>query len=560
MLLRLALAQINPTVGDLAGNAARIVDFSARARAAGADLVLFPEMSLTGYPPEDLLLEPIFLEECEKALHQLLPRLPKDLLVVLGLPEGRPGALFNAAVALHGGRIRVRFHKWFLPNYGVFDEQRYFLPGQEPALLDLGGVRIGLTVCEDVWRPEGPALAASKAGASLILNLSASPFHAGKGKERVAVLTNKARECGAAIAYGNLVGGQDELVYDGSSLVMNAKGRVVAQAPAFDEHLLITDLPLEPVSLQNAKAVKIPRRSEDRAPNTSFLAPPLDPEEEIYSALIVGTRDYVRKNGFGRVLVGLSGGIDSALVAVIAADALGKENVVGVTLPSRFNSDETRNDAEAVARNLGIEFHTLPIEETVQSFRKTLAPLFGDRAPDVAEENLQSRVRGTLLMALSNKLGWLVLTTGNKSELSAGYFTLYGDSAGGFAVIKDLPKTLVYRLARWRNARGGRPLIPETTLTRPPTAELRPNQRDQDSLPPYEVLDTIVHRYVEENQGLERIVKAGVPRQVAAKWIRTIDAMEYKRRQTPPGIKITPRAFGRDRRMPITNKFKATGE
>jgi NAD+ synthase (glutamine-hydrolysing) len=537
-----------------------MVDYSARARAAGADLVLFPEMALTGYPPEDLLLEPIFLAKCEQALQNILPQLPNDLLVVLGLPEGRPGALFNAAVALYGGGIRARYHKWFLPNYGVFDEQRYFQAGEEPALLDLDGVRIGLTVCEDVWRPEGPALAAAKAGASLILNLSASPFHAGKGKERMAVLTKKVRECGAAMAYCNLVGGQDELVYDGGSLVMNANGRVVAQAPAFDEHLLITDLALGPVSLQNEKAVKIPRRSEDRAPQTSIQAPVLDPEEEIYSALLLGTRDYVRKNGFGRVLVGLSGGIDSALVAVIAADALGKENVVGVTLPSRYNSDETRNDAEAVARNLGIQFHTVPIEETVQAFLKTLAPMFGDRPPDVAEENLQSRVRGTILMALSNKLGWLVLTTGNKSELSAGYFTLYGDSAGGFAVIKDLPKNWVYRLARWRNARGGRALIPETTMTRPPTAELRPNQKDQDSLPSYDVLDKIVHCYVEENQNLDQIVKAGVPREVAAKWIRAIDAMEYKRRQTPPGIKITPRAFGRDRRMPITNKFKAAGE
>ncbi len=555
MPLRLALAQINPTVGDLAGNAARLLSFSRQARQAGADLALFPEMSLTGYPPEDLLFEPLFLTQTEKTLRHLLASLPKDLMIIIGAPTGKTGALFNGAFALYGGRVRQTFHKWFLPNYGVFDEERYFREGEKPTVFDLNGVRIGLTICEDVWRPRGPALAAAEAGASLVLNLSASPYHAGKNKERLAVLRKKTRECGVAIAYCNMVGGQDELIYDGGSLVVDRKGSVIGQAPMFEEALLLVDVTL-PKARGRASDTTISHTRPERPPLPPLSEKSIMREEEIYSALTVGTRDYVLKNGFTKVVIGLSGGIDSALVATIAVDALGKENVVGVTLPSRFNSSETKADAERVANNLGIDFLTIGIEETVQSYLKTLAPLFAGRAVDVTEENLQSRVRGTLLMALSNKFGWLVLTTGNKSELSAGYFTLYGDSVGGFAVIKDIPKTLVYDLARWRNKRDKRPVIPETTITRAPSAELRRHQKDQDTLPPYDVLDAIIAHHVEENHGLAEIVKDGIEPGVAAKTLRTIDAMEYKRRQAPLGVKITPRAFGRDRRMPITNRFR----
>jgi NAD+ synthase (glutamine-hydrolysing) len=555
MTLRLALAQINPTVGDLDGNASRIVAFSREARHAGADLVLFPEMALTGYPPEDLLFEPLFLAKTGKSLRALLRSVPKDLLVVVGSPTKKGHSLYNAAFVLYGGRFRHSFHKWFLPNYGVFDEQRYFSEGEKPAVLDLNGVRIGLTICEDIWRPKGPALAAAEQGASLLLNLSASPYHAGKIKERLGVLRNKTRECGSAIAYCNMVGGQDELVYDGGSLVMDRKGNVVAQAPMFKEKLLLVDMAL-PKARGRAAEPAISSGRKERPPLPSIMETPLSRENEIYSALTLGTRDYVQKNGFGKVVIGLSGGIDSALVATIAVDALGKENVVGVTLPSRFNSTETKADAEGVAKNLGIDFLTIGIEETVQAYIKTLAPLFAGRAVDVTEENLQSRVRGTLLMALSNKFGWLVLTTGNKSELSAGYFTLYGDSVGGFSVIKDIPKTVVYDLAQWRNNRDKRPVIPGTTITRAPSAELRRHQKDQDTLPPYDVLDAIIAHHVEENHGLAEIVKNGIEPGVAAKTLRTIDAMEYKRRQAPLGVKITPRAFGRDRRMPITNRFR----
>jgi NAD+ synthase (glutamine-hydrolysing) len=554
-MIRIALAQINPTVGDLAGNAARVLAFSRQARHAGADLVLFPEMALTGYPPEDLLFEPLFLAKTEKALRQLLPTLPKDLLVVVGSPTGKVGALHNSALALHGGRIRTVFHKWFLPNYGVFDERRYFREGEKPAVLDLNGVRIGITICEDIWRPKGPALAAAHEGASLIVNLSSSPYHAGKIKERLGVLRKKTRECGAAIAYCNTVGGQDELVYDGGSLVMDKKGVVRAHAPMFEETLLVVDMDLPKARGRAAETSRAHSRA-DRLPLAPTVVPVLSRENEIYAALTLGTRDYVQKNGFSKVVVGLSGGIDSALVAAIAVDALGNENVIGVTLPSRFNSTETKADAERVAKNLGIDFVTIGIEETVQAFLKTLAPLFAGRAVDVTEENVQSRVRGTLLMALSNKFGWLVLTTGNKSELSTGYFTLYGDSVGGFAVIKDIPKTLVYDLARWRNTRDKHPVIPESTIDRAPTAELRRHQKDQDTLPPYDVLDAIIAHHVEENHGLAEIIKDGIDPGIAAKTLRTIDAMEYKRRQAPLGVKITPRAFGRDRRMPITNRFR----
>jgi len=556
-VIRLALAQINSTVGDIAGNAARIVDHARRAADRGADLVAFPEMALTGYPPEDLLFQPAFLAAADKTLRGLARALPKNVAALIGAPTVSGRAVRNSAVLVRNGKIHARFHKWFLPNYGVFDEERYFAPGDAPVVFDLGDARVGLTVCEDIWRPGGPAVAAARAGASLVVNLSASPYHEGKIRERDVVLKKKIAETGAAVAYCNAVGGQDELVYDGGSRVIDARGRTLARAPQFEESLLMVDLDAPARRRRGPAAATFPVRSIDRPALPPLRAPALERDAEVYAALVLGTRDYAMKNGFQKAVIGLSGGIDSALVACVAVDALGQDNVVGVTLPSRFNAAETKADARRLAENLGIAFHTIPIEETVQSFLKALGPLFVGRPPDATEENLQSRVRGTTLMALSNKFGWLVLTTGNKSEMSVGYFTLYGDSAGGFAVIKDIPKTRVYALSRWRNARAERPLIPASVFTRPPTAELRANQTDQDSLPPYDLLDRVVHAYVEENRGIDAIVRGGAPRSVAAKTLRLIDGMEYKRRQAPPGVKITPRAFGRDRRMPITNKFKS---
>lgn len=555
-MIRLALAQINSTVGDLAGNAARVVRDARRAADAGADLLVVPEMALTGYPPEDLLLQPAFLAAAESSLRGVARALPKNLAALIGAPTVAGRAVRNSAVLVRNGRIHARYHKWFLPNYGVFDEERYFEPGDAPLVFDLGDARVGVTVCEDVWRPGGPALAAARAGAAVLVNLSASPFHEGKIRERDGVLKKKIAETGAALAYCNAVGGQDELVYDGGSRVFDARGRLLARAPRFEESLLMVDLDAPARRRGGQVAAAFPSTAKNRTALPNHPAPALDRDAETYAALVLGTRDYARKNGFQKAVIGLSGGIDSALVAAIAVDALGRDNVIGVTLPSRFNAAETKADAQALAENLGIAFHTIPIEETVQAFLKALGPLFAGRPVDTTEENLQSRVRGTTLMALSNKFGWLVLTTGNKSEVSVGYFTLYGDSAGGFAVIKDIPKTRVYALARWRNARTERPPIPESVFTRPPTAELRAHQTDQDSLPPYDLLDRIVHAYVEENQGIDAIVRRGAPRAVAARTLRLIDGMEYKRRQAPPGVKITPRAFGRDRRMPITNQFK----
>jgi NAD+ synthase (glutamine-hydrolysing) len=555
--LRLSLAQIDASVGDLSGNAAKILNHALRARERGSDLALFPELALTGYPPEDLLLRPGFAADAAVALRRLAAALPKDLVVVAGGIEGRPGRLYNAAFVLHGGRVRGAYRKQRLPNYGVFDERRYFLPGSEPLMLSLGGTVVGITVCEDIWTPRGPAVAQARAGAKLVLNLSASPYHAGKLRERTALIASRCQEANASFAYCNLVGGQDELVFDGASLVMDARGRVLARAPQFAEHLLTVDLPPAPPRRAARKALSLPlRRDADLPELAPETAEPMDELEEIYAALVVGTRDYLHKNGFKKAVVGLSGGIDSSLVACVAADALREENVVGVTLPSRFNSAETRGDAELLARNLKLQFHEVAIQGVVDAFLNALAPLFAGRPRDLAEENLQARVRGTLLMALSNKFGWLVLTTGNKSETSVGYSTLYGDTAGGFAVIKDIPKTLVYRLARWRNARAARELIPESVFTRPPTAELRPNQTDQDSLPPYDLLDRIVSLYVEKDASLAEVVKAGADKATAAKILRMIDLSEHKRRQSPPGVKITPKAFGRDRRMPITNKYR----
>ncbi len=554
MPLSIALAQINPTVGDLAGNRALIARRAAEAGEKGAALVVFPELALTGYPPEDLLLKPSFLKETRESLISLAKDLPRKLLCVVGTPDGTPGKLTNAAALLFGGRVAGLYHKRLLPNYGVFDEKRYFIPGEKPLTFSVNGTLVGLTVCEDIWFPKGPAWEESLAGARVIVNLSSSPYHAGKLPARLEVLRARAKETGAALVYCNLVGGQDELVFDGASVAVNPRGRVIAQGPQFEEGLVWVSLPSVPPSKKKA-SLSFTTPSAKDAPGATRVAP-LDRWEEIHRALVAGTRDYVRKNGFARVVLGLSGGVDSAYVAAVAADALGKENVVGVSLPTRFNAKETQNDARAVARNLGIEFHEAPIEPVVRAFMTSLQSFFADKPRDVTEENLQARVRSTFLMALSNKFGWLVLTTGNKSETSVGYNTLYGDTAGGFAVIKDVPKTWVYELVRWRNKKAGTDLVPKSVIDRPPTAELRENQKDEDSLPPYDVLDKIITAYVEEERAPAEIIGGGADPAAVKKAVRLVDVNEYKRRQAPPGVKITPRAFGRDRRMPMTNRYR----
>jgi NAD+ synthase (glutamine-hydrolysing) len=532
--LRIAVAQINATVGDLVGNAKKIYEFTLKARAENADLVLFPELALTGYPPEDLLFSDTFIRETQKVLAAIAKNLPPGPAVVIGAPVAEKGRLYNAAAVVQNKKISALYKKHLLPNYGVFDEQRYFVPGAKPVVVKIKQTRVGLTICEDIWEPKGPALAAARAGADIIVNISASPYHAGKWNERHAAARKKAREIKRPLVYCNLVGGQDELVFDGGSFAVDKSGRLTHRAVQFLESLFVFDLGA--------------RREE--------LAPLCAPPEEIYGALTMGLRDYLIKNRFQKAVVGLSGGIDSALVACLAVDAVGKENVVGVTLPTKFNLSETQSDAEKIAASLGIAFHKIPIEPVRLAFLETLRPLFKDKPEDLTEENLQSRIRGTMLMALSNKFGWLVLTTGNKSETSVGYSTLYGDTAGGFSAIKDISKKQVYELARWRNQKAGQELIPDSVFKRPPTAELRPNQTDQDSLPPYDTVDKIVSLYVEGARGLEDIVKAGVDRATALRTLNMIDKSEYKRRQAPPGVKITPRAFGRDRRMPLTNRYQ----
>lgn len=542
--LRVALAQINVTVGDLPGNEEKIADFIGQAKKAKADLVLFPELAVTGYPPEDLLFKPTFIQRNLKALKQLIP-LTKGLTAVIGFVDRGPkGGLTNAAAVAADGRLIARYHKRMLPNYGVFDEKRYFTAGQKPLVVEQRGTktRMGISICEDIWVEQGPCEEEAAAGADLILNISASPYHAGKLRERERLLARRASRYRRSVLYVNLVGGQDELVFDGGSLVVDPRGRVAFRAPQFKEGLFLIDLPI---------------RSGGHPKALTPSARPLSPEEEIFRALVLGTRDYVRKNRFSHVVVGLSGGIDSALTAAIAVGALGKEAVTGVSMPSRYSSPETKSDAQAVAQALGIQFLELPIEPVFQAVLDSLGPLFEGRAPDVTEENLQARIRGLLLMALSNKFHWLVLATGNKSELSTGYCTLYGDMVGGFAVIKDLPKTWVYRVSRFVNRSLGRAVIPESVFKRPPTAELKPNQRDQDTLPPYELLDSIVKAYVEEDHSSAEIRKGTkAPPAEVHRVLRMIDANEYKRRQAPIGIKITPRAFGKDRRMPITNRYE----
>lgn len=554
------MAQINPVVGDIAGNELLIANAIEDARAAGAALVCLPELALTGYPPEDLLLKEHVIDDAAAALGRIAAG-AAGIVAIVGYPE-RDGALFNSAAVLADGRVAASYRKNLLPNYGVFDEHRYFAAGQQGAVIELNGSLIGLSICEDIWSPGPPESSEAAAGASLIVNLSASPYQAGKGAAREQMLAERARENGTAVAFCGQVGGQDELVFDGHSLVVAANGELLARAPQFEEWLLTCEVPTEAASFDSARSADVQLLgsfttnppSDDTSLDHLVAAVESD-DEGVYAALVLGTRDYANKNGFERVVLGLSGGVDSSLVACIARDALGPERVTCVTMPSQFSSEGTYSDAVSLAAALKVELIELPIGELMTGYETLLAEPFAGREPDLTEENLQARIRGNLLMALSNKFGWLVLTTGNKSEMAVGYSTLYGDSAGGFAVIKDVPKTLVYRLCAVRNGRSDSP-IPASILTRAPSAELRPDQADQDSLPPYEVLDPLLEGYVERDLGAEQLIKEGFDAETVERIIALVDRAEYKRRQQPPGIKVTGKAFGRDRRMPITNRYK----
>ncbi len=570
--LRIALAQVNATVGDVGGNARLVIEWIGRARDEGAQLVLFPELVLSGYPAEDLWLKGHFLDRVGEALHEVAAEV-EDIVAVVGFPE-RAAAIHNAAAVLADGDVRGIYRKMLLPNYGVFDERRYFQPGTTPSVIELNGARIGVTICEDIWFPGAPASVEALSGARLIVNPSASPYHRGKGIARERMVAQRTAETAASFAMCNTVGGQDELVFDGHSVVVSDRGETLARARQFAEDLVVCDLDL-PVAAateaaddagldtlpSGADATLLGRFEVSRKPGDRLapqLALVLSEEAEVYSALELGLHDYVEKNGFERVLVAVSGGIDSALVALIATDALGPQRVTCVVMPSPHSSEETQADARELVRNLGAELIEIPIERAMAAY-EDLLPAEADPATDggsVAAENIQARIRGNLMMALSNRSGWLVLTTGNKSELSVGYATLYGDMAGGFAVIKDVPKTLVYKLVRYRNEREGRELVPRSVLERAPSAELRPGQLDQDSLPPYELLDRILEAYVEGDRGRDEIIGDGIPAAVVDEVIAMVDRSEYKRRQAPPGIKITPKAFGRDRRLPITNRFR----
>ena len=569
--LRVALGQINPTVGDFERNVRIIVDAIERARTQGAALVAFPELAITGYPPEDLLFKPAFIEANLRALDEVT-RASRGLSVVVGFVDKRDD-IFNAAAVLHDGVRAGVYHKQYLPNYGVFDENRYFQAGTETPVFAAGDTTFAVNVCEDIWYPAGPTALQALGGAELIVNINGSPYHAGKARFREQLVSTRAVDDLVCVAYVNMVGGQDELVFDGASMIVNEHGECLARGRMFEEDLVVGDLDLDAVFRarlhdsrrrkeklvvrESATRISLPPLAQpDAPPLAPREVPALAPTEEVFEALVLGTRDYVRKNGFKRVVIGLSGGIDSSLVAAIAVQALGRENVAGVGMPSAYSSTGTRRDAQRLAKQLGIEFLTIPITPLLRAYKRALSPVFKGLKEDVTEENIQARIRGNLLMALSNKFGWLVLTTGNKSEYSVGYTTLYGDMAGGFAVIKDVPKMRVYDLARHVNARAGRPVIPETVFTRAPSAELRPNQTDQDTLPPYDELDRILAGYVEEDLGVNDLIARGFAAETVRRVVSMVDANEYKRRQAPIGVKITPRAFGRDWRPPIVNRFR----
>jgi NAD+ synthase (glutamine-hydrolysing) len=546
MTLRFGLAQINATVGDMHGNTTSMRHMIDSASKNSLDLVVFPELCICGYPPEDLLHKPKFLKDNNSALKELSQHISTET-VVAGFAQDDSGRCFNAAAVIENGNIQSVYQKGLLPNYSVFDEKRYFTPGKTPLILEKNGLHIAVTICEDIWdlRWLDQFLGGQGSQFDLLVNLSASPFNSGKIAERQDILARCACHFNCAVAYCNLVGGQDELVFDGRSMIVDSHGNVISQAKEFEEDLCIVDLERTPDG-----QLKIAPISPSYAPSE-----PLDDVFEVYQALVLGTRDYVHKNGFSKIVIGLSGGIDSALVAAIAVEALGKENVVCISMPSRFNAAETRNDAERLAGNLSVEFHTVLIAETLDAFSKTLGHVEGWDEKGLAYENLQARIRGTILMSYSNQYGWLVLTTGNKSETAVGYSTLYGDTAGGFAVIKDVPKTLVYKLCRFINKQAEHEIIPETIITRPPSAELRPDQKDSDSLPDYDSLDAILKNYVELDYSVEELIRAGFNEEQVRRVVRMADRNEYKRRQSPPGIRITPRAFGKDRRMPITNRY-----
>jgi NAD+ synthase (glutamine-hydrolysing) len=573
--LRIAMAQVNTTVGDFAGNRQKILEAVDRAKALGVDLVTLPELAICGYPPEDLLFKPQFIAENLRSLEKVVEA-SSGISVIGGFADAKKD-IYNAAAVIHDGKLVGVYHKIFLPNYGVFDENRYFRPGDSCPVYTIAGVGVGVTICEDIWYEVGPASVQASAGAEVIVNISASPYHFGKGNVREEMIAKRARDNTAIFAYNNLVGGQDELVFDGGGLVLDEKGRLLARGEQFEEDMILADLDVAAVAQARRQDPKWQKKAASAKgqlwPVTratlsekpfSTEKPALSPRKvktrslpaEIYDALVLGTGDYITKNGFKKVLIGLSGGIDSSLVAAIAVDALGGLNVVGVAMPSRYSSAGSLSDAELLAKNLGIKLLQIPIEKVFQAYHDTLTEAFKGMKPDVTEENIQARIRGNILMALSNKFGWLVLPTGNKSEMATGYTTLYGDMAGGFAVIKDVPKTMVYELARYRNHLDDVELIPSSVMDKPPSAELRPEQKDIDTLPPYELLDPVLKAYVEEDKSVEDIIALSIDAEVVKKAARLVDGSEYKRRQAPPGVKITTRAFGRDRRLPITNRFK----
>jgi NAD+ synthase (glutamine-hydrolysing) len=573
--LRIGLAQINTTVGDFAGNRRKILKAVAEARSLGVDVLVFPELAICGYPPEDLLFKPQFITENLQSLEKVVAA-SSGISIVAGFVDAKEDT-YNAAAIIHDGKLAGVYHKIFLPNYGVFDENRYFRAGSECPVYIINGKGIGVNICEDIWYEAGPATTQAFSGAEIIVNISASPYHFGKRDLRERMIATRAADNVAIFAFCNLVGGQDELVFDGNSMVLDEKGRLIARGKQFQEDLIVADLDIESVFRTRLhdprwrKQIPMIEEQGGRSPRivisevSSVVTKPQLPVRqvqaqdfpcEVYDALVLGTRDYVLKNRFEKVLIGLSGGIDSSLVAAIAVDALGKSNVVGIAMPSRHSSPGSISDAKLLAKNLGIKLITIPIEQVFKAYLDTLAGAFKGTESNVAEENIQARIRGNILMALSNKFGWLVLTTGNKSEMATGYTTLYGDMAGGFAPIKDVPKTMVYELARYRNSLAGSELIPAKVIDKPPSAELKPDQKDTDTLPPYELLDTVLTTYVEEDKSIEQIIATGIDEQVVRRAAKLVDTSEYKRRQAPPGVKITPRAFGRDRRLPITNRFK----